>query len=988
MKKIIAILTLVVMMLSMCTVVSFAQDTGMILYVSTTGNDANDGSEASPLATLKGARDKIRAIKQSSGLPQNGITVVFRGGQYKWTETVEFTEADSGTQNAVINYRSYPGEKVFFEGGVKVPGTQFTPVTDEDVLVNWTNAKVKEAIRQIDIKSVMSKQGYKDLYDYYPLKYSRYSFGGNYSHLIESEKQTNEDPSAAIRRPIYSFEGEQALWIARYPNKSGGAYPDVNPYTQFLQTGEVIKDGGTTEPSVFKYSDRRISKYSGRDDVWFYGFPYYLFYHTDQKIIINSSDSTITSATPMDLGMKSGRDYFIYNIIEELDAPGEYFVDKNTGIMYVYPTGDITKTNLNVAVFDKDWMIKTYKTSFVTFSGITFENSKGGALYIEKGDSVRIEHCNFYNFGTEAIEIGKRVSEMYTVFGQPGWSDQASQFSPFTAEAQPSWNYAERQAAYYLQDKYSVNEMGKNHSVYGCHIKNVGQTAITVGGGNIYRDERAGFVIENNRIEFPGVYKRTYTGGIYLDNVHGITVKNNFIGHAPATALNGNTTAADIIGNEFADNMMESFDMGVIYLNYGYLQFDLKINGNYFHDTPSEYKEPSTATSAGSQRSGIALDNTYGGGYEMKNNQFVNIPRGSFVYANELIENNVWVDCHMAIQSTATNYWYPIADETFRGLGDYASIEAGYFAQTPGWAFNASGENGKKVVDTWTKNYPTVSNWYNIVRSQAHGGKTFMSAKNNLVVNKSIPLSTSAFNFNSVDFYKGEEVMNKEVSNNNYNSDTSIFEDYANKNYQITAEGAAKYGITPLNLKLVGPQITTGVEGYTAALPTAVSGGTVQTPSAVPEIVKDAVVLKIGASDALANGKAVKVDSNNANVMPKIINSRTLVPARFIAESFGGEVGWDDATRTVTIKLNGKTVTMVLDKNELMIDGVVATVMDVPAQSIEGRTMVPLRALCETALSKKVFWDPKGLIVVSDTDNILDSTKDASIIDSILNMLK
>ena len=79
---------------------------------------------------------------------------------------------------------------------------------------------------------------------------------------------------------------------------------------------------------------------------------------------------------------------------------------------------------------------------------------------------------------------------------------------------------------------------------------------------------------------------------------------------------------------------------------------------------------------------------------------------------------------------------------------------------------------------------------------------------------------------------------------------------------------------------------------------------------------------------------------------------------------------------------------MVLDKNELMIDGEVAATMDVPAQSIEGRTMVPLRALCETALSKKVFWDPKGLIVISDTDNILDSANDAGTIDTILNILK
>ena len=61
--------------------------------------------------------------------------------------------------------------------------------------------------------------------------------------------------------------------------------------------------------------------------------------------------------------------------------------------------------------------------------------------------------------------------------------------------------------------------------------------------------------------------------------------------------------------------------------------------------------------------------------------------------------------------------------------------------------------------------------------------------------------------------------------------------------------------------------------------------------------------------------------------------------------------------------------------------------MDVPAQIVENRTMVPLRVLCETVLAKKVFWDPKGLIVISDIENILDSTADVAMIDEVMSLL-
>ena len=158
------------------------------------------------------------------------------------------------------------------------------------------------------------------------------------------------------------------------------------------------------------------------------------------------------------------------------------------------------------------------------------------------------------------------------------------------------------------------------------------------------------------------------------------------------------------------------------------------------------------------------------------------------------------------------------------------------------------------------------------------------------------------------------------------------------------------------------------------------------TESKLDQINKSSIVLFVGSANALVNGNKTLIDTTNDKVIAQIIDSRTLVPVRFIAENFGAEVGWDDATRTVTLTLKDKTVKIVLDKAEIDIDGKI-TAIDVPAQSIEGRTMLPLRAFVENVMGKKIFWDARGLIVITDTD-MLNADADKDTIDALVEAVK
>ena len=144
-----------------------------------------------------------------------------------------------------------------------------------------------------------------------------------------------------------------------------------------------------------------------------------------------------------------------------------------------------------------------------------------------------------------------------------------------------------------------------------------------------------------------------------------------------------------------------------------------------------------------------------------------------------------------------------------------------------------------------------------------------------------------------------------------------------------------------------------------------------------PRLAK-AIVMMVDKYTAFVNNHSVKIDPNNLMVKPVIVDDRTLVPVRFIAESLGGTVTYDGATGKIGISANGKNVEMTLDETEMLVDGEVVT-LDVPAQILHDRTMIPLRAMVE-AVGKKVFWDDSGLIVISDNAAIFNPNTEQDVI--------
>ena len=145
------------------------------------------------------------------------------------------------------------------------------------------------------------------------------------------------------------------------------------------------------------------------------------------------------------------------------------------------------------------------------------------------------------------------------------------------------------------------------------------------------------------------------------------------------------------------------------------------------------------------------------------------------------------------------------------------------------------------------------------------------------------------------------------------------------------------------------------------------------------------VAMYIRGTRAYADGsEQVRIDPKNSAVVPYTENGRTLIPVRFVAERFGADVGWEEETETVTIKLNEKTVILKIGETVFTVDGEERE-LDVPAKVENGRTLIPLRAVAE-ALDKKVFWDDRGLIIVSDDE--FDKTNDKIFNEELVFLLR
>ncbi len=252
-------------------------------FVSPQGNDtwsgktADPGGSDGPFATVACAREAVRALLKRQKHPQR-VRVVLRGGTYHLDSPLEFGPEDSGTEKAPVIYAAAAGEKVVLSGGRRLASVRRGQVNGRKAWV-------------VDLPQVKEGQW-------------------RFRQLFVN----------GARRPRTRLPKQGEYRIESLPGCTGDFLR--SPTKQFVYAPGDIVPGWRNLP-----------------DVEIVGITRWL----DNRLPIESVSvptRTVTFDRPSLFALLSGSEpgsYWVENVFEALDAPGQWYLDRPRGVLYYLP---------------------------------------------------------------------------------------------------------------------------------------------------------------------------------------------------------------------------------------------------------------------------------------------------------------------------------------------------------------------------------------------------------------------------------------------------------------------------------------------------------------------------------------------------------------------------------------------------------------------------------------------------------------------------
>lgn len=364
-----------------CLVGTAFSETPVRFYVVTNGVDSNPGTADQPFATLNAARAAIRKLKAKGGLPVGGVIVEVSGGLYVLKQGFALEQQDSGEPEKPIVYQANLGEKVRLFGGNQLQVSEFTPVTDSDVL-----SRMDPAARGHILQLVFTeRQGAKP--DKYP---DIFDNGGGLFRLLQDD---------------------HVMPLSRWP-KRGYA-----PISEVLDSGMLPGHQASFVSKAAPIARWQAAATDG--SLWIAGFwrvPWVI-----QAVRVQSIDpitATITLAKNVTGGIGSkysavvngtrkgnGKEpYYAMNLVEELTTPGEWCYRFANNTLYYWPATQSNSAEILISNL-KDPVVDFKNVSNVTLQGFQFEGGLDDTIRITGGRADRVAGCEFHNTGGIGVDI-------------------------------------------------------------------------------------------------------------------------------------------------------------------------------------------------------------------------------------------------------------------------------------------------------------------------------------------------------------------------------------------------------------------------------------------------------------------------------------------------------------------------------------------------------------------------------------------------------
>ncbi|MCA2963008.1 MAG: right-handed parallel beta-helix repeat-containing protein [Acidobacteriaceae bacterium] len=494
------------------------------------------------VAGIEQARNALRTAGRAA-------TVRIGAGDYLLDHTLQFDVREP--EGSV--YVAEPGARLL--GGVRVRGWQ--PVRDREILSRLP-AAARAHVRMAEVAGLGA--------------FRARGFGRD-------------------RMPAHSelFFNGQRMTVARWPNDGFARIAEASD-TDPEDDGHGRKIGRL--PFGFRYAEDRPSQWKPDPNIWVHGYWAWDWADTYERVTaIHAGTRSIRTAEPHGLyGFRKGQRYHFLNVLEELDQPGEYWLDLAANRIYFWPPAEVRRAEVFVSTLEGP-LVRVDGARGLRLEGFTVEAGRGDGVKVQGGRGVTLRGLRIRNLGNAGVTV----------------------------------------------------EGGQGHAVERCEISHTGDSAVEITGGDRATLTPGGHRVEDCDIHHMGQWVRTYNPAVKVNGV-GHRVAHNAIHDAPHAGLllTGNDHMIEY--NDIHHLAMEKGDVGAIYLGRDYTERGTVIRYNYIHDLGG----------VGFGSMAVYLDDCASGAtisgnlfYKLKLGAFVGGGR------DNRVENNVFVACDPAIHVDA-----------------------------------------------------------------------------------------------------------------------------------------------------------------------------------------------------------------------------------------------------------------------------------------------------------------------------------------------
>ena len=522
-----------------------------VFYVSPEGNDKAMGTQQAPWKNINHAITQIRKfVSENPGTP---IKVYFEEGTYPIQEMIDLNNIQSP-----ITFTAVPGKTVLWTGAVKV--NNWKEITDEAIL-NRLQPEVRKKIKVANLEEL----GISDC----------------------GQLSTNTG-----RMDLYHNNKRQKM--SRWPNNEYAVTGKAMGKTLF-KLNSTYKVFAHKEP-IWEYTDKRINQWAKEENACVNGYWYWDWAESNQSIIhMDTIKQIITLAEPIHhYGYKDNCRFYGYNLLCEIDIPGEYCIDCTHKLLYWYAPESYNpeQDEVMVSVLDSPYMLSVSDMNQFVLDGITLQGGRNTAIKISNGEANQILNCHITSFGQDAMHI----------------------------------------------------DGGKKHQIQGCLLEQFGCSGIKAKGGDRKTLTPAEYLIEDNIIQNFSLFSHTYQPAILIQGV-GTTIRNNQMRGSTSSAIRVEANDVLIEYNHFSDLVRESDDQGGLDMFYNYSIRGLVIRYNYWENILGGTDHGAAA---------IRFDDAISG-EKVYGNIFVNCGSKRFGAVqihggkDNYVENNLFYKCHASV---------------------------------------------------------------------------------------------------------------------------------------------------------------------------------------------------------------------------------------------------------------------------------------------------------------------------------------------------